>query len=466
MTVTVREVDVLIVGAGPAGLAAGAELAAAGAGRVEILERDQEAGGTPRHCHHGGFGGPVTRSVYALASANGSPYVRSAVGAAAHVPASGSAYARFSAGRSPYAQGVAGDPEHGPSWWAPGGTSGPAFARQHVESALSAGAALRTGISVTGWAGPRTVETTGPGGLERITARAVVLATGARERPRSARLIPGTRPAGVYTSGELQQAVHGYGQRIGTSAVVVGDEPVRHAAVATLLDAGVQVVAVVTGQPARPNPVRSRRIPLLTGATVTGLTGRTRLTGVTVRHDDGRTATLRCDTVVLTGDFVPEHELVRRGGIQLDPGTRGPAYDAAYRTSRPGVFAVGNLLHAVERAGIAAEEGRAVAVPVLHHLAGTGEPAGSRTPLLVDAPLRWIAPNVAGPDGARPQGDRFVLRTTRRLSVPLLAVTQGGRELHRQRLLLPAIPGRALHLPAGWLDGVDPDGPPVRITAL
>lgn len=187
---------------------------------------------------------------------------------------------------------------------------------------------------------------------------------------------------------------------------------------------------------------------------------------MSLRHDDGRTTTLRCDTVVFTGDFVPDHELARRGGITLDPGTRGPAYDAAYRTSRPGVFAVGNLLHAVERAGVAADEGRAVAVSVLHRLSGTDEPSGGGRPLVVDAPLRWVAPNLTGPGGARPLNDRFVLRTVRPLSRPLLVVSQDGRELHRQRLLLPAVPGRPVHLAAGWLDRVDPHGSPVRITAL
>ncbi|MFI2782437.1 NAD(P)/FAD-dependent oxidoreductase [Streptomyces sp. ALB3] len=422
MTRSAREVDVLIVGGGPAGLAAGAELAAAGAGRVEILEREQEAGGIPRHCHHGGFGGRVERSLYAWATATGATF-------------------------------------------APEGTSGPDFARRSVSAAVDAGADLRTGVTVTGWAGPRTVETTGPAGLERITARAVVLATGARERPRGARLIPGTRPPGVYTTGELQQAVHLYGQRIGTRAVVVGDEPVGHAAVATLRAAGVHVVAMVTDQPAHLGRIRHRRTPLLTGATVTELTGRGRLSGVALRHDDGRTTTLRCDTVVLTGDFVPDHELARRGGVLLDPGTRGPAYDAAYRTSRPGVFAAGNLLHAVERAGTAAQEGRAVAVPVLHRLGGTEEPAGDGRPLVVDAPLRWIAPNVTGPDGVLPHGDRFVLRTARRLTMPLLVVSQGGRELHRQRLLTTAVPGTPIHLAAGWADRVDPHGTSVRITA-
>ncbi|MFE9725887.1 FAD-dependent oxidoreductase [Streptomyces sp. NPDC005794] len=423
MTGNAREVDVLIVGGGPAGLAAGAELAAAGAGRVEILEREQEAGGIPRHCHHGGFGGRLDRSVYAWASATGSTYART-------------------------------------------GTSGPAYARRSVAAAVDAGADLRTGVTVTGWSGARTVETTGPAGPERITARAVVLATGARERPRSARLIPGTRPPGVYTTGELQQAVHLYGQRIGARAVVVGNEPVSHAAVATLRAAGVQVVAVVTDQPSRLFRTRSRHPPLLTGATVTGLTGRTRVSGVALRHDDGRTTTLRCDTVILTGDFIPDHELARRGGIILDPGTRGPAYDSAYRTSRPGVFAAGNLLHAVERAGSAAQEGRAVAVPVLHRLAGTEEPAGGGRPLVLDEPLRWIAPNVTGPDGARPLENRFVLRTARRLARPLLVVAQDGRELHRQRMLLPAVPGRPFRLAADWLDRVDPDGTSVRITAV
>ncbi|MEU0132911.1 FAD-dependent oxidoreductase [Streptomyces sp. NPDC006296] len=423
MTGKPREVDVLIVGAGPAGLAAGAELAAAGAGRVEILEREQQAGGIPRHCHHGGFGGVLDRTAYAWSSA-----ARSAP--------------------------------------TPRGTTGPAYARRGVAAAVAAGAALRTGVTATGWAGPRTLETTGPAGLERITARAVVLATGARERPRSARLVPGTRPPGVYTTGELQQAVHLYGQRIGTRAVVVGDEPVGHAAVATLRAAGVHVVAVVTDRPATALRPRSTRTPVLTGATVTELTGRTRLSGVGLRHDDGRTTTLRCDTVVLTGDFVPDHELARRGGILLDPGTRGPAYDAAYRTSQPGVFAVGNLLHAVERAGHAAQEGRAVAVSVLHRLAGTEEPAGGGRRLVVDAPLRWIAPNVTGPDGARPPGDRFVLRTAVRLSRPLLVVSQDGRELHRRRLLSAAVPGRPFRLAADWADRVDPDGSAVRISAL
>ncbi|THA64638.1 FAD-binding protein [Streptomyces sp. A0642] len=402
-----RTVDVLVVGAGPAGLAAAAELAASGVRRVEVLEREQTAGGIPRHCHRTGFGGSRTE----------------------------------------------------------GGTTGPEYARRCTDAATRAGATLRTGVTVTGWAGPLTLDATGPGGLERITAHAVVLATGARERPRSARLVPGTRPAGVYTTGELQQAVHLHHQHIGTRAVIVGDEPVSLAAAGTLRAAGVAVVARVTDRPPfLPAALGPRHgVPLLTRTTVTALTGRTRLTGVAVRHRDGRTTTLPCDTVVFTGDWIPDHELARRGEVPLDAGTRGPAYDAAYRTGAPGVFAVGNLLHAVESAGAAAAEGRALAVPVRRHLAAGAWPA-RRPAITVAHPLEWIAPNLLGPDGDRPLHGRFVLRAVRPLTAPLLVVRQGGRELYRRRLLRTVRPGRPFHLPAGWLDRADPHGGTVNVS--
>ncbi|PRH78144.1 oxidoreductase, partial [Streptomyces solincola] len=178
-----RAVDVLVVGAGPAGLAAAAALAAGGAGRVEVLEREPAPGGVLRYLPSAGPGLPL---------------------------------------------------------------GGPRYAGRLAAAALRAGAELRCGIGATGWAGPRTLETTGPGGTERITARAVVLATGARERPRSARLVPGTRPAGVLTSSELLRSVHLFGQRVGDRAVVVGAGPEADRAVRALRTAGTRVVAVVT----------------------------------------------------------------------------------------------------------------------------------------------------------------------------------------------------------------------------
>ncbi|MER6446820.1 NAD(P)/FAD-dependent oxidoreductase [Streptomyces venezuelae] len=389
-----RGVDVLVVGAGPAGLAVAARLAGAGAGRVEVLERDQEPGGIPRHCRHGGFGDPVR------------PWL-----------------------------------------------DGPAYVRQALRAATAAGATVRTGVSATGWAGPLTLETTSPAGLERITARAVVLATGARERPRSARLVPGTRPAGVLTTGELQQSVHLYGQDIGRRAVVVGAEPVARHAVHTLRRAGAQVVAMVTD---RPRGAAVPGVPLLTATTLGELHGRGRLSGVTVRHADGRCGILTCDTVVFTGDWIPDHELARRGGVAVDPGTRGPSVDASFRTSAPGVFAVGNLLHGVERAATAAAEGHAAAVPVLARL--SGEPWPEPGPVLtVRAPLLWVAPNRLTDPGRRP----LLLRSGEPLTAPVLTAAQDGRLLWRRRFPVRMAPSRSLRLPSAWTDRVDRSGGPV-----
>ncbi|MFD9367445.1 NAD(P)/FAD-dependent oxidoreductase [Streptomyces sp. NPDC060020] len=391
-----RTVDVLVVGAGPAGLALAARLARAGAGRVEVLERDPEPGGMPRHLHHGGFGRP-------------------------------------------------------PRPW----LSGPEYARRSARAAAAAGAAVRTGVTATGWAGPLSLETTSPVGLERITARAVILATGTRERPRSARLVPGSRPQGVLSTGELFQSVHRYGLPVGRRAVVVGAEPVARHAVRTLRRAGTDVVAMVTESP---RAAAVTGVPLLTRTTVGELRGRGRLTGVAVRHRDGRSGVLACDTVVFTGDWIPDHELARRGGIPLDPGTRGPGVDASFRTSAPGVFAVGNALHGIERAATAAGEGAAAAAPVLAHLAGAPWPEPG-PPLEVRAPLLWVTPNRVTGTAARP----LLLRSREPLTAPLVTVHQDGRPLWRRRIPATVSPSRSLRLPPSWTSRVDHTGGPVVV---
>jgi glycerol-3-phosphate dehydrogenase len=408
----VREVDVLVVGAGPAGLAAATALARAGAGRVEVLEREQSAGGIPRHSHHTGYG---MRDLHRV-------------------------------------------------------MSGPGYARHWTDAAAEAGAAVRSGVTATGWAAPLSVETTSPTGLELVGAKAVILATGARERPRSARLVPGSRPEGVLTTGQLQQSVYLEGAHVGRRAVIVGAENVSYSAAMTLRHAGVEVVAMVTDlehpQSYPPLQLAARLrygFPVLTRTRVTGLVGRPRLSGVRIRHDDGRTAVVGADTVVFTGDWIPDHELARRAGLDLDPGTRGPSVDTRLGTSLPGVFAAGNLVHPVELADAVAIEGGHAARSVLRWLAG--ERPRSRTPVVVQGPVRWIAPNTVDPLGPAPASSRFLFWPTQFLARPILRVCQGDRVLHESRMRRTLVPNRAVGLDAGWVPQVDPSAGPVFVVA-
>jgi thioredoxin reductase len=405
-----REVDVLVIGAGPAGLAAAGALARAGAGRVEVLERESEPGGIPRHSHHTGYG---LRDLHRA-------------------------------------------------------MTGPRYARHYTDAAAAAGASLRTSVTATDWAGPLTIDTTSPTGLEQIAAKAVILATGARERPRSARLVPGTRPEGVFTTGLLQQTVYLHHLSVGRRAVVVGAEHVSYSAAVTLHHAGVEVIAMVTDLPHQQSYQAFRigaalryRFPVLTSTRVTELLGRRRLTGVRIRHDDGRTAVIEADTVVFTGDWIPDNELSRRAGLDIDPGTRGPAIDTGLRTSTLGLFAAGNLVHPVELADAVALEGSHVARSVMRWLAGERPPA--RTPVLVEGPVRWIAPNRVDPAGPPPSGDRFLLWPVQFVARPGVLVHQDGRLLHEGRLRHPLVPNRPAHLTAGWLRDVDPERGPVSV---
>ena len=414
-------VDVVVVGAGPAGLSAARELRRLGVGSVLVADREAAAGGVPRHSFHTGYGLRDRRRVM----------------------------------------------------------TGPSYAQALAGAAVAAGAQLRTGTTVTGLAlcsgGPHQVTLTSAAGIETVPAAAVLLATGCRERPRAARLVPGDRPAGVMTTGELQQRVYLGGERLAGRALVVGAEHVSFSAAVTLAHAGAEVVALVTGHERQQSYAAFRlgaalrwRIPVWTRVTVSRIVAgqgaeRGRLAGVEVTRD-GTARFVPCETVVFTGDWIPDHELARRAGLGLDPGTRGPAVDTALATSVPGVFAAGNLVHAAETADIAALSGRHAAQWVTAFLRGepgAGPVVPARVPVLVEPPLRWISPNVAGAGAAPPLG-RFVLRSGEFRRGARLEARQDGRLLTRSRPVR-LIPERPVHLAAGWLDQVDKAGGPVRV---
>lgn len=413
------DVAVVVVGAGPAGLSAARELRRLGVGSVLVADREAAAGGVPRHSAHTGYGLRDRHRVM----------------------------------------------------------TGPSYARALTGAARAAGAQVRPGTTVTGLAGgpdgSRLVTLTSAAGIETVRAAAVLLATGCRERPRAARLVPGDRPAGVMTTGELQQRVYLGGERLAGRALVIGAEHVSFSAALTLEHAGADVVALVTGHERQQSYAAFRlgaairwRIPVWTSCAVTRITGRGRLEGVEVT--DGRTGAVRfvpCETAVFTGDWIPDHELARRAGLALDPGTRGPAVDTALATSVPGVFAAGNLVHAAETADIAALSGRHAARQIATFLTGgvpgSPVPGRDRVPVLAEPPLRWISPNLIGSAAAPPLG-RFVLRSREFRRGARLEAWQDGRLLARSRPVR-LIPERTARLDAGWLDQVEPAGGPVRV---
>lgn len=427
----VIQADVLVVGAGPAGLAAALELKRLGIGNILVAERESEAGGIPRLCGHIGFG---LRDLHRV-------------------------------------------------------MTGPAYARKYREMAEDAGIQIATNMTITGWDSTLTpalypnghasrkergyvpLSYTSPDGIGTIEAKSVLLATGVRERPRAARLIPGHRPQGVFTTGSLQRFVFEYDLPVGKKAVIVGAETVSLSVVTTLLHAGVKVAGMVTELPSHqlylpiflPAKVFYAdilaRAKILANRKVVNIIGKTRVEGIETRDSiTGNVEFIECDTVIFTGDWIPENELARRGDVETGKPSLGPQVDAAFRTSQTGVFAAGNLLRGVETADWAALEGRAAARSMARWLENA-QWSASRLEVQTEAPVSWICPNVLSPD-VRFDGFRFWSKEFRKNVT--LQLKQGGRVLYEKRVgWLKA--NVALNLAGGWVEKVDYEEEPVKL---
>jgi NADPH-dependent 2,4-dienoyl-CoA reductase/sulfur reductase-like enzyme len=399
-------IDVAVVGAGPAGLTAAAHLRRLGAGRVVVFDRDTAPGGVPRYTEHTGYG---IRDLHRV-------------------------------------------------------MSGPAYARRLANDAARLGAELRMNATVTSIAGGA-LEVTSPDGRERLEPRAILLATGCRERPRTARLVPGSRPYGVFTTGWLQRLVHLEHGSPGRKAVIIGAEHVSYSAVATLAEAGCRTVAMATHEPG-PNTfdafaagVRLRwRVPLLTNARVESIEGARSVEAVHVVDGRGRRTRIPCDCVIFTGDWVGENELARRAGLAMADGL--PAVDGCLRTSQPGTFAAGNLLHPATQADLCALDGKHAAGRVAEWLDAGAWPT-SAVPITVQPPLMWVSPSRVAPLSTPPEG-RLMIATSARRRHPRIVASQAGTVLGAHRL--PWLePTRPMRIPAPWSSKVDPAGPAVEL---
>ncbi|HET8562428.1 MAG TPA: FAD-dependent oxidoreductase, partial [Candidatus Binatia bacterium] len=417
--------DVLIVGGGPAGIAAAWELRKLGVKDILIAEREPEAGGIPRMCGHIGFG---LTDLYRV-------------------------------------------------------MTGPSYARKYREMADRAGIKIHTSTTITGWdnaavrgrfagaGGLSTLKFTSPAGLGTIEARSILLATGVRERPRSARLVPGYRPQGIFTTGSLQRFVYEHELPVGKRAVIIGAERVSLSVVMTLMHAGVRVLNMMTELPRHqlylpvflPAKILYAdllaRAPILTNRRVTNIFGRQRVEGIEVTDlDSGKTEIVECDTIVFTGDWIPENELARKAAVRTGKPALGPQVDSRFRTSEVGIFAAGNLLRGVEAADWAALEGRSAACSIARFLENPGWNR-SRLEILAEPPLDWVCPNVLSPD-ALP--GRFRIRSHEFRNQITLMVRQGQRVLYSQkfrRLLAKT----SIDLSGEWAKRVDFSSEPLKI---
>lgn len=311
-----EEYDIVIIGGGPAGLAAALNARHQGIERLLILERDKELGGILNQCIHNGFGLHTFKEEL----------------------------------------------------------TGPEYAWRYIRQVLEQKISYRLNTMVVdvaqedGW--KIVTAMSREKGMTMLRARAVILAMGCRERPRGALNVPGFRPAGIYTAGTAQRLVNMEGYMPGKEIVILGsgDIGLIMARRMTLEGATVKVVAEImpkSGGLTR-NIVQCLEdygIPLKLNHTVIDIKGKDHIEGVTLAQVDenkepipGTQKAYRCDTLLLSVGLIPENELTRELGARMDEKTHGPVVDERLQTTVAGVFACGNVLHVHDLADHVSQE--------------------------------------------------------------------------------------------------------------
>lgn len=343
----------VIIGGGPAGLAAAVSAYDAGVRPILILERDRELGGILNQCIHNGFG-------------------------------------LHTFGEE---------------------LTGPEYAARFIAQVKDREIDVRLNTMVLDISKEKVVTAVSRrDGLTEIQAGAVILAMGCRERSRGALNIPGYRPAGVYTAGTAQRLVNMEGYLPGKEVVILGsgDIGLIMARRMTLEGAKVKLVAELMPYSGglKRNIVQCLDdfgIPLKLSHTVVAVHGKERVTGVTVAQVDenrvpipGTEEEISCDTLLLSCGLIPENELSRGLGVDLNPVTNGPTVNESLETSVPGVFAAGNVLHVHDLVDFVSQEAAAAGRAAAEYLRA-GEGPRHEIPIAVSGGIRYTVPAALDP---------------------------------------------------------------------
>ncbi len=319
--------DIVVIGGGPAGLAAAYSAWENGARNILILERDQELGGILNQCIHNGFG---------------LHYFKEEL-------------------------------------------TGPEYAGRFIELLQKTGVEVKLDTMVLHVTPEKQVHAINPkDGYMIIDAKAVILAMGCRERTRGAIGIPGDRPSGVFTAGTAQRYVNIEGKQCGKRVVILGSGDIGLIMARRLTLEGAKVLACVELMPYSNGLTRNLvqcledyHIPLYLSHTVTNIKGSRRVEQVTVSRVDesrkpipGTEMVFDCDTLLLSVGLIPENELTREAGIEIDPRTNGAVVYENRETSLPGVFACGNVLHVHDLVDFVSGESEKAGKAAAEHLLG------------------------------------------------------------------------------------------------